>query len=78
MIARAIVGRPRLLVVDGALDQLDRQSERELLEGALFDPAAPWTLVCITERRDLLARCSRVLVLSGDSTSISRVEDSKL
>ncbi len=62
MIARAVVGRPRLLVLDGALDQIDR-TERDRLVALLFAPDAPWTLICITERPDLLARCSRVLTL---------------
>ncbi len=63
MLARAIVQRPRLLIVDGLLDQLDRGSEREQLVAALFDVEAPWTLICMTEQPDLLARCSRVVRL---------------
>jgi hypothetical protein len=31
----------------------------------LFDSDAPWTLVCITDDADLLARCSRVVTLNG-------------
>ena len=67
MIARAIAGRPRLIVLDGALDQIDRHDEQEQLGQALFGPAAPWTVICITERADLLARCTRVVtVADGD------------
>jgi len=58
MIARAIAGRPRLIVLDGALDQIDQQDEQELAE-MLFAPEAPWTVICITERPDLLERCTR-------------------
>lgn len=65
MIARAIVGRPRLIVLDGALDQIDQRDERHQLASVLFAPDAPWTLVCITERPDLLARCRRVVTLAG-------------
>jgi len=69
MIARAIAGRPRLLVLDGALDQIDRTTERDQLVSLLFGPEAPWTLICITERPDLLAHCSRVMVLrDGEAT----------
>ena len=64
MIARAIVGRPRLIVLDGALDQLDQGDGHEPLTSMLFAPEAPWTVVCITERPDLLARCARVVTLS--------------
>jgi putative ABC transport system ATP-binding protein len=54
MLARAIAGKPRLLILDDVL-------------GIIFHPSAPWTLVCISERPDLLARCSRIAVLeNGD------------
>lgn len=64
MIARAIVGRPRLIVLDGVLDQVDQRDEQERLAATLFAPDAPWTLICITERQDVLARCRRVVTLS--------------
>jgi ABC-type bacteriocin/lantibiotic exporter with double-glycine peptidase domain len=63
MIARAVVARPRLLVIDGALDTIDQPDERARLDAIVFDPASPWTVVCITERPDVLARCSRVVRL---------------
>jgi putative ABC transport system ATP-binding protein len=67
MIARAIVTRPRLLILDDALDQIDRVQEREEICNVLFDRSAPWTLICITERPDLLSRCNRLAVLeNGD------------
>jgi putative ABC transport system ATP-binding protein len=67
MIARAIATRPRLLILDDALDQIDRVQEREEICNVLFDHAAPWTLICITERPDLLSRCNRLAVLeNGD------------
>jgi ABC-type multidrug transport system fused ATPase/permease subunit len=75
MIARAIVGRPRLLVLDGALDQIDRSQDRDRLVSVLFDANAPWTLVCITERLDLLARCSRVVVLGQGAVTDTTIED---
>lgn len=75
MMARAIVGRPRLLVLDGALDRIDHRDDREQLVALLFDPEAPWTLVCVTERPDLLARCNRVMVLrDGEATDLTSGE----
>ncbi len=65
MIARAIAGRPRLLVVDGVLDHIDYSDDRDRLMPLLFGADAPWTLVCITDDPDLLARCSRVVSLGG-------------
>ena len=78
MIARAIVGRPRLLVLDGALDHVDRHRERDRLVSVLFAPTAPWTLVCITERPDLLARCSRVVTLHDGRALDTSLEESPL
>ena len=63
MIARALAGRPRLLVLDGALDLVDQPEEQARLDAVLFAPDAPWTTLCITDRPDVLARCSRVVRL---------------
>lgn len=71
MIARAIVGRPRLLIVDGLLDHLDRGRDRDRLSGLLLAPHAPWTLLCITERADLLAGCDQVVALDDAAASQS-------
>jgi ABC-type multidrug transport system fused ATPase/permease subunit len=72
MIARAIAGRPRLISLDGALDQEDE----ERLALALFSPEAPWTLICVTERPDLLARCTRVVRLTDGEIRDAAAEDS--
>ena len=71
MIARAIAGRPRLLILDDALDPVDRARERDPICDMLFSREAPWTLLCISERPDLLARCDRVMVLEdGDMREV--------
>jgi ABC-type bacteriocin/lantibiotic exporter with double-glycine peptidase domain len=59
-IARALAGRPRLLLINGMLDRLDLRTCPELLD-SLFDPAAPWTLVIVTARDDIKNRCDRVV-----------------
>jgi len=59
-IARAIAGRPRLLLVNGMLDRLELQSCPELVD-SLFDRGAPWTLVIVTARDDVKNRCDRVV-----------------
>lgn len=75
MIARAIAGNPRMLILDDALDQIDRVQEREEMCRILFDPAASWTLVCITERPDLLARCKRLAVLEWGNLRDSNLQE---
>jgi ABC-type bacteriocin/lantibiotic exporter with double-glycine peptidase domain len=57
-IVRAIVGKPRLLLIDGTLDSMDLSDCPELLD-VLFDPMAPWTLVVVTVRDDIRRRCGR-------------------
>jgi ABC-type multidrug transport system fused ATPase/permease subunit len=59
-IARAIAGRPRLLLINGLLDRLDLRTCPELID-SLFDRAAPWTLVIVTARDDIKNRCDRVV-----------------
>ena len=75
MIARAIAGRPRLIIVDGALDQIDRREDDQRLTSVLFAPGAPWTLVCITDRPDLLAQCTRVVLLKDGEVRDASPED---
>jgi ABC-type bacteriocin/lantibiotic exporter with double-glycine peptidase domain len=64
MLARAIVGRPRLLLIDGVLDALPDDDLPPLLDN-LLDPAAPWTLLVASGRAAVLERCQRVLRLDG-------------
>ncbi|QDT44470.1 Alpha-hemolysin translocation ATP-binding protein HlyB [Gimesia alba] len=52
MLARAIVGRPRLLLIDGLIDALP-DHEAEQLTQMLVDPARLWTLIMVTGRRSL-------------------------
>ena len=75
MIARAIAGRPRLIILDGALDHMDRREDQERLAMALFSLDAPWTLLCVTERPDLLARCTRVVRLQDGEVRDASPED---
>jgi len=63
VLARALAGRPRLLILDDALSYIDEPGVRDAVCSILFSPEAPWTLICLTNREDLLARCSRVLRL---------------
>jgi putative ABC transport system ATP-binding protein len=62
-LARALLLRPRLLIVDEALDSLDARTRERVLR-VLLSSEAPWTLLLITHHPDVLGRCERVLVLS--------------
>ncbi|MBX9580089.1 MAG: ATP-binding cassette domain-containing protein [Gemmataceae bacterium] len=62
MLARAIAGRPRLLVLDEALDHMDADI-RETVLPALFGKDAPWTLLVITHSDEAARLCDRVVRL---------------
>ncbi len=63
MIARAIVSRPRLLILDETLDHVMDAKERERITDLIFQTAQPWTLIVVTSREDLLDRCSKVIAM---------------
>ncbi len=68
MLARAIAGHPRLLLLDRSLDLLPDDAATALLSW-LCRPEHPWNLVLITGRRSLSKICSRHVVLrrAGES-----------
>ncbi|MDA1040027.1 MAG: ABC transporter ATP-binding protein [Planctomycetota bacterium] len=55
-IARAIAGKPRLLLIDGMLDGLDMHDCPELIT-SLFVRDNPWTLVVVTARDTITNSC---------------------
>jgi ABC-type bacteriocin/lantibiotic exporter with double-glycine peptidase domain len=64
MLARALAGKPRLLLLDETLDPIDAPVRRKLLP-ALFDRSAPWTLIVATRDPEIIAMCDRALELSA-------------
>lgn len=65
MLARALVGRPGLLLVDGVLDGFPDEEAEELLQ-MLCDPRQPWTLIMVTSRTSLVENYARVIELGGE------------
>jgi ABC-type transport system involved in cytochrome bd biosynthesis fused ATPase/permease subunit len=49
LIARAIVGTPRLIVINESLESLDAPACAKCVE-ALTHPSTPWTLIALVER----------------------------
>ncbi len=64
MLARAIVGGPRLLVLDEVLNGIDADHRPRVLE-AIFGSGATWSVLVVTQLPDVVARCDRVLTLRG-------------
>jgi ABC-type bacteriocin/lantibiotic exporter with double-glycine peptidase domain len=64
MIARAIVGRPRLLMIDETLDALSGPILQKILDRLMGDDV-PWTLLVNSSRSQVLQACDRVIELPG-------------
>jgi len=62
-IVRALVGRPRLLILDGVLDALDLRDCPDLLP-YLFDRSAPWTLLVASTNPAVVGMCDRIIGVS--------------
>lgn len=59
MLARALVGKPRLLLIDGLLDSLNDQEAQQLI-GELKKSRESMTTLVVTGRRDLAKQCDRI------------------
>lgn len=60
LIARALAIRPKLLIIDGLLDELDA-TVRESLWKHLAPENPDWTLLVFTNRMDIAERCDQTL-----------------
>ena len=64
LVARALLHRPRLLVVDEFLDGMDPVNTCHLID-LVMAPERPWTLLLATRDPQLLRRCPTVIDLSS-------------
>lgn len=62
LVAQAVVGRPRLLVVDDYYQNVEPDCRQQLVD-CVTDPRASWTLLLVSHDPSYLATCDRVLVL---------------
>lgn len=63
LLARALVQRPRLLLIDELFDSLDDESFK-LLETAILDPSLTWTVILATRDQDVSKRCDQIIELA--------------
>lgn len=75
MIARAIVSRPRLLLIDGTLDSLG-DDVLEATWAGIQGSGCPWTLLVATGRSDIASRLDHALDLGDNSVRQINVERS--
>jgi ABC-type bacteriocin/lantibiotic exporter with double-glycine peptidase domain len=64
ILARAIIGKPRLLLLDEVLENMEPQLLEELAD-AVFARSNPWTLMVATSEPDVLRRCTRTVDLGA-------------
>jgi ABC-type transport system involved in cytochrome bd biosynthesis fused ATPase/permease subunit len=64
VLARALLARPSLLLVDQLLDGLDEQSRADMAS-ILLDPQMPWTVVIATRDPRVAARFPRTVDLDA-------------
>jgi ABC-type bacteriocin/lantibiotic exporter with double-glycine peptidase domain len=62
LLARALVQRPKLLLIDEIFDGLDLDSFRQL-SSAIFDRSVPWTIVVTTRDHDVRQLCDQMITL---------------
>ncbi len=78
VIARALLAKPRLLLLDEVLDQIQDLDIRGPLIHTLFDSDAPWTLVLTTERNALWPLCDQVFAFRAGRVEPHAVEPTSL
>lgn len=64
LIARAVVGRPSLLLLDEAFTGVDEQDKIRILT-ELFDPRNAWTIIDISHDPEVVLRSDRIHVLEN-------------
>ena len=74
VLARAIAGKPRLLILDESLDDLDPAS-RAAVRRALFSRERPWSVLLLTHDRESLRACDEVWVFDGGALRPLRAGD---
>jgi ABC-type bacteriocin/lantibiotic exporter with double-glycine peptidase domain len=62
MLARALCGRPRVLVLDQTLDNLDRKAWKAI-KASMFGERRSFTLICMTINDKIMEACDRILDL---------------
>lgn len=66
MFARLIVDPPCMILIDGALDQLHGELQTRITD-LILHPDAPWTVMLVTRREELILHCTHGLHLPEGS-----------
>ncbi len=75
VLARAVASRPRLLLLDASLDDLDEAS-RARVTGYLFDRRRPWSVVVTSHDAVTLRYCTRSVTLENGRVTDAPLQES--
>lgn len=64
VMARALVGRPRLLLIDGFLDGMAEELRSQVIE-FILSPTATWTVVLVSNDSSIRGRCGQSIELTS-------------
>jgi putative ABC transport system ATP-binding protein len=64
MLARAVLGQPRLLILDETLDNMDPSLRAKVLP-AILGPGLNWTLIVVTHSEEVAKLCTRTIRLEA-------------
>lgn len=70
MVARAMLGRPKILILDDLMDELDSESQQCVFDAVLL-PEAPWTVVILGNHEVGRDHGLRILRLGSEGKAIS-------
>jgi ABC-type bacteriocin/lantibiotic exporter with double-glycine peptidase domain len=62
ILARCIISRPRMLVVEGYFYGLEKQ-DKHMIAGILTGEDQPWTMITVTDDPVLASHCDRVVIM---------------
>ena len=71
MLARAIAGQPRLLILDEVLDDMDKEVRQEVMP-VIFGKEARWTLLVITHSHEVAKMCDRQIEMPKSRSGRAR------
>lgn len=78
LIARSIVSKPNLLIIEDILDNLDRKERIEIMD-FLTSEEQDWTLIAVSSEAHFAKRCDRIAIVSkGKITKTGTYEELKL
>ncbi|CAM1353160.1 peptidase domain-containing ABC transporter [Tenacibaculum insulae] len=65
ILARAIIKKPKLLILEDALDQLERKEAKRIID-FITNPQQPWSLIIVSSNDNWNERCNKQITLKKE------------